>query len=171
MAIDFGTSRPGVSFAFQDYNLGRSGKSGVTLQATATVAQIQAQALALEAIYAQLSDAFIVAGSVSLRGIQTDPLLAGQPPATSQLGRKGVFVFETDEGTTATYEIPSIDRTLVLPGSKSINIDAPAVAAYIAFMLGGLAGLGGQPVTEAGIGLRRLRAAYERGDDEGRDRR
>lgn len=157
-----------VSFSVEDFN-GQRSTTEVSFPQTATVAEILAQVAVLEGIFAALTDGFLVSATINLRGRQTDDPGVGAPD-TSQVGRKGVFVFETEAGTTATYEIPSLDRGLVTRGSNAIDLADPAIVAYEGFMTDGIVGITGAPVTGAGIGLARLVRAYERGDDEGRRR-
>lgn len=117
---------------------------------------------AFEAVIAALTDGFIYTGGISRRFNQTDDPPAEGAPATSNVQRKGVFIFENSFGTYNKYTIPSIDRALVLPGSVQINRSAPAVAAYVALMTGGLAGVpGSTPSGGNGYDLVRLVDAYE----------
>lgn len=168
MPLTFAGRPVSVTFSIEDYN-GQRSTTEVSFPQTATVAEILAQANVLEGIFAALTDGFLVGASINLRGRQTDDPGVGAP-TTSQVGRKGVFVFETDAGTTATYEVPSLDRALVTRGSRAIDLEAAAIVAYEGFMTDGVVGITGAPVTGAGIGLARLVRAYERGDDEGRSR-
>lgn len=151
-----------LTIGIQDYNNERSTAS-IFLPADASLADIATNVAAFEAVYAAMTDGFIVSGGLSRPFNQTDPRPEFGGPATSNVQRKGVFVFENEFGTYNKYTIPSIDRALVLPGSTRIDVTAPAVAAYIALMTTAALGVlpGVRPIGGNGYQLVRLVDAYE----------
>lgn len=151
-----------LSFSVVDYNRERSSTS-VFLPATASLTDIAVNVAAFETVMAALTDGFVTGASLSRRFNQTDDPPISGGPATSNVQRAGVFVFENSFGTTNTYRIPSIDRTLVLPGSTEIDVTNAAVAAYVTLMTSAaLAVLPGvRPLGGNGYELVRLVAAYE----------
>lgn len=117
---------------------------------------------AFEAVLAGLTDGYITGGGLSRRFNQTDDPPAEGGIITSNVQRKGVFIFENSFGGYNKYTIPSIDRALVLPGGVQINRQAAAVQAYVTFMLSGLGGVAGStPIGGNGYDLVRLVDAYE----------
>lgn len=141
--------------------------ASVIFPGTLSIADLLLNLGAVEGAIAGLTNGFIVDGTITIDLRQTDPFGAG-PPESSDVERKGVFVFTTDAGTYAKYEIPSIDPSLVVDGSNVLDRANPAVQAYITLMTGGVAGLG-QPVTGAGIALDALFSAKKthRGSSQG----
>lgn len=150
-----------LSISVVDYNREVAGTS-IFLPTTFAIGDVVTNTAAFEAILAAMTDGFIKSGGVSRRLNQTDDPPVSGGPITSNVQRKGVFVFENSFGTYNTYQIPSIDRALVLPGSKDIDLANAAVVAYVAMMTGGLGGVtGSRPVGGNGYNLVRLAAAYE----------
>lgn len=151
-----------VTLGVEDYNAEDSTTS-IFLPPTADLTDISVNVAVFEAAIAGLTDGFITGGGLSRRFRQTDPLPAGGIPSTSNVQRKGVFIFENEFGTYNKYTIPSIDRALVQAGSTAINLSAPAVLAYIAAMTADLTGplAGIRVVGGNGYRLVRLVEAYE----------
>lgn len=150
-----------VSLSIVDYNNEDSTTSIYFPPAFSTV-EIITNVAAIEAVVAALTDGFIAGGGLSRRFNQTDDPDETGGPATSNVQRKGVFIFENEFGTFNTYQIPSIDRALVLPGTNKIDRTAAAVVAYAALMTGGLSGItGSRPQGGNGRNLVRLVDAYE----------
>lgn len=58
-----------------------------------------------------------------------------QPPEESDVERKGVFVWQASDRTTSKNEIPSINNTLVIDGTDTINTTAAAVSTFKAMMV------------------------------------
>lgn len=138
-----------VTLTFQDRDRNKR-TSTVNFPGTLTIADLAANLAAIEAAFAALSDAFIVDGTVTIDLVQTT-VAAGPPPETSDVERKGSFVFKTEAGTTAKLEIPSIANTLVVDDSNVIDRNDPAVQAFIGLVLNGIPPVVGEPVTGSGI--------------------
>lgn len=132
----------------------------------ATLAEVEAFLAAFEAAIAALTNGYIVGGSISIPLVQTTIPAEPLPPLGSDVQRKGTFVFRKADGTTAKFEVPSLDNTLVTPGGNIINPEAVPVAAYSAFMRNNavLGAVGGD-----GIALTELLSARKthRGDSRG----
>jgi hypothetical protein len=137
------------SLSMQDRDKNRSNAS-IAFSSTISIADLVTNLAAIEALVAALSDAYIVDGTISIDLRQTS-LPAVPPPETSDVERKGSFTFTTAvEGSFAKIEIPSISNGLVIDKTNLIDEANPAVAAFIAFMTGGLVGLTGNPVNGVG---------------------
>ena len=161
MPISLNSLPTEINIGVRDFNNEDSGTS-VFFPAAGSLVDLAANVALVEAAIGALTDGFIYGGGLSRRFNQTDDPPAAGAPATSNVQRKGVFVFENEFGTYNTYQIPSIDRTLVLPGSAQINRASLAVISYVALMtspLGGVLGL--RPVGGNGRQLVRLVDAYE----------
>lgn len=155
----------------RDYN-NEDSTSSIFFPTASDLATVIAQAAAVEAVVAALTDGFIYGGGISRRFNQTDDPPETGIPNTSNVQRKGVFIFENEFGTYNTYTVPSIDRGLVIAGSKQINRSAPAVAAYVALMTSAVAGIGGlRAIGGNGRNLVRLVDAYEDSVDKPNGRR
>lgn len=150
-----------VNIGVRDFNNEDSGTS-VFFPAAGSILDVAVNVALIEAAIAGLTDGFIYGGGLSRRFNQTDDPPALGAPISSNVQRKGIFIFENEFGTYNTYQIPSIDRALVLPGSVQINRAAPAVLAYVGIMTSALAGIVGlRPVGGNGRQLVRLVDAYE----------
>lgn len=57
------------------------------------------------------------------------------PPEESDVERKGVFVWASQDRTTSKCEIPSFRSTLVIDGTETINTTDAAVVAFKAMMV------------------------------------
>lgn len=170
MPLSIGDLPTELAVSVEDYNLETS-TSSVFFANSFGLPDIIANTAAVEAILANLTDGNIVGASLSRRFTQTTIDPDGLSDQTSNVQRKGVFVFANEFGTTNTYFIPSIDRTLLLPGTRNLNRSAAAIQAYVAFMTGGLAGVtGSRPVGGNGRQLTRLLEAYEIGTSVPRGR-
>jgi hypothetical protein len=101
---------------------------------------------AFGALVSPLSDAVLVGYSLSRGG--TD-YAAPDAAETSDVERKGVFTFKADNGQVLRVSVPSIKNSLVINKTNIINTGDTAVAAFIAFITGGILGVG-QPVTNGG---------------------
>lgn len=160
-----------ITIGVRDFNNEDSGTS-IFFPAASELDTVTAQVAAMELVVAGLTDGFIYGGGLSRRFNQTtDPPPEGAPIG-SQVQRKGVFIFENEFGTYNTYTIPSIARTLILPGGRQINRAAPAVQAYVALMTSAVAGIGGlRAIGGNGRLLTRLVDAYEDSVDKPNGRR
>lgn len=151
-----------LTFAIQDFN-NEDSTTSVFVPANASLTDLAVNVAAFETVIAGITDGFIVGGGLSRRFNQTDPRPDFTTVRTSNVQRKGVFIFENSFGTYNTYTIPSLDRSLVLPNSDRIDVLNPAVAAYIALMttaaLQPLPGV--RPIGGNGYQLVRLVDAYE----------
>lgn len=58
-----------------------------------------------------------------------------QPPEESDVERKGVFVWVSDDRTTSKNEIPSLKNTLVLDGTDFINTTDSNVVTFMNMMI------------------------------------
>lgn len=119
-----------------------------------TVVDMEAQVQAFAAVVAGLTDGFITGANVSVPFVENTPPTE-LPPESSEVSRKGRFVFDTDIGRTATYEVPSIDPAIVTDNSRDgvIDVANPAVVAYATYM--------NTSVNGANVGLAGLREAYK----------
>ena len=151
-----------LTFSVEDFNNEESTTS-VYVPANASLTDLAVNVALFEAAIAGITDGFIKGGGLSRRFNQTDPRPDFTAVRTSNVQRKGVFIFENSFGTTNTYTVPSLDRNLVLPNSSRIDVLNPAVAAYIALMTtAALAPLPGvRPIGGNGYQLVRLIDAYE----------
>lgn len=150
-----------ITIGVRDFN-NEDSSSSVFFPAAGSILDLSANIALVEAVFANLTDGFIYGGGLSRRYNQTDDPPAEGAPVSSNVQRKGVFIFENSFGTYNTYRIPSIDRALVLPGSVQIDRSDPAVIAFVNLMtnpLNGIAGL--RPVGGNGYQLVRLVDAYE----------
>lgn len=145
-----------MTLTIQDLD-GNKRTTSVIFPGTVTVADILANLAAVEAAVAGITNGFIVDGTVTIDLNQTDPFGAG-PPESSDVERKAAFVFTTEAGTYAKYEVPSVDPALVVDGSNVLDRANLAVQAYVTLMTGGLPAVG-NPVTGAGIPLEALFSA------------
>lgn len=160
-----------VTVGVRDYN-NEDSTASVFFPVGLALADIVGQIAPVEAVIAALTDGFIYGGGLSRRFNQTDDPPPEGAPISSDVQRKGVFVFENSFGTYNTYTIPSIDRALILAGSRQINRAAPAVAAYVALMTNQLAGVAGfRAIGGNGYNLVRLVDAYEDSRDKPNGRR
>lgn len=149
-----------LSVTVQDYT-GEKSDATVYFPANVAINLVIDELAAIQAIFAALTDGFIVGGTISQKLTQTDPFGVG-PPATSDVNRKGIFTFRNSGGTANKYEIPSIDRTLVGRGSNNLDQAADAIANYIDLMInGGVGALVSAPVTGAGLDIVALLSARE----------
>lgn len=142
-----------LSLQDRDKNKGRA---EITFPSTISVVDLTANLAAIEALVAALTNAYIVDGSISIDLKQTT-VNAGLPPESSDVERKGSFTFKTAvEGSLAKIEIPSIDPTVVIDKTNIIDESNVAVAAFIGFMTGGIAGLTGTPCNGPGNDITEL---------------
>lgn len=117
------------------------------------------------ALVGALSDAVLVGYSFSRGGWD---YAAAQAPESSDVERKGVFTVRADNGQVIRTSIPSIKNTLVVDGTNKINESDAAVAAFISYLLGGVAGVLA-PTSNAGGNPTQLINAYKmhRGSSKG----
>lgn len=101
---------------------------------------------AFGALVGALSDAVLVGYSFSRGGYDYAAAIA---PETSDVERKGSFSFRADNGQVLRVTVPSIKNTLVVDGTNKINESDAAVAAFIDYILNGVAGVLA-PTTNAG---------------------
>lgn len=160
-----------VTIGVRDFN-NEDSSASVFFPAALALADIVGQIAPVEAVIGALTDGFIYTGGLSRRFNQTDDPPAEGAPISSNVQRKGVFIFENSFGTYNKYTIPSIARSLVTPGTRQINRSAPAVAAYVALMTNALAGVAGfRAIGGNGYNLIRLVDAYEDSTDKPNGRR
>lgn len=119
-----------------------------------TVVDMEAQVQAFAAVVAAITNGFIVGATVSIPFVENAPPTE-LPPEASEVSRKGRFVFNTDIGRTATYDVPSIDPALVTDNNKGGAIDPAqaAVVAYTTYM--------NTSVNGSNVGIGTLREAYK----------
>lgn len=150
-----------MTIGIRDFN-NEDSTTSIFFPAASELDTVNNQAAAMEVVIAGLTDGFIYGGGLSRRFNQTSDPGPDGAPATSNVQRKGVFIFENEFGTYNTYTVPSIARSLVLPGSIQINRAAAAVQAYVAIMTSAVAGIGGlRAIGGNGRNLVRLVDAYE----------
>lgn len=77
-----------------------------------------------------LTDAVVVGISINQSYYDDAP---ATPPSTSNVERKGSFTFRADNGLTMNIQVPSIDRSLVVPGSHLLT--GAAVDAFVAMVV------------------------------------
>lgn len=143
------------SLTLQDRDRNK-GRCEIVFPAAISIVDLVTNLGAIEALVAALSDAYIVDGTIGIDLRQTT-VNADPPPETSDVERKGSFIFKTAvEGSLAKIEIPSFDNTLVVDLTNTIDINNVAVAAFTSFMTGGLAGLTGAPVNGVGNDITEL---------------
>jgi sulfur carrier protein ThiS len=139
-----------VTVTVQDLD-GNQRPASITFPGSLTIVDILANLAATEAVVAALTNGAVVGGSVTVSLTQTSAFVA--PPESSDVERKGSFIFKTAADTTAKYEIPSIDPALVVDGSNIIDPANIAVAGYAAFMVNGYPGAANGPITAAGTSI------------------
>lgn len=160
-----------ITVGVRDYN-NEDSTTSVFFPTAAELATVTGQIAGVEAVIAALTDGFIYGGGLSRRFNQTNDPPAEGAPQSSNVQRKGVFVFENSFGTTNKYTIPSIARGLVNPGTRQIDRTDPAVIAYVAMMTSAVVGLGGlRAIGGNGYNLVRLVDAYEDSTDKPNGRR
>jgi len=81
-----------------------------------------------------LTDGVIVGWGLSLGAIETAPAAA---PSTSDVERKGTFMFRDTAGRPVTVQVPSISNALVVAGDNALDLTATAVDNFIDAMVGG----------------------------------
>lgn len=150
-----------VTIGVRDYN-NEDATTSVFYPAAGSILDLSVNVALVEAAIAGLTDGFIYGGGLSRRYNQTDDPPPTGAPATSNVQRKGVFIFENSFGGYNTYRIPSISRAVVLPGSNKIDRENSAVQDYVTLMLSALNGVVGlRPTGGNGYQLVRLVDAYE----------
>lgn len=159
MPLERISSPVGLSITVEDYN-GEQAVTEVFYPNGVDLDGLLAEIATIEAAVAALSDGLIVGGGITIPLIQTTAPPA-QRPASSNVQRKGKFVFRNAAGTYNTYQIPSIDRALVQEGSNAIIVGDAAVQAYINLLLNGFAPLATPAVGGGGQDLSRFVRAYE----------
>jgi hypothetical protein len=75
-----------------------------------------------------LSDAVITGWSINSTSTDLAPAV---PAETSDVERKGVFVFQAANGASYTLQIPSIKNTLVIDGTNVIDQANAAVTTFV----------------------------------------
>jgi hypothetical protein len=97
-----------------------------------TIANIQAEVegTIIPAIQG-LSDAVVVAWTISFFANDLEFNPATDAPETSDVERKGVFVFTNGAFSTTKYEVPSVKNTLVIDGTNKLNMADPLVSAFV----------------------------------------
>lgn len=132
------------------------GRAEISFPSTISIVDLVTNLTAIEALIAALTDGYIVDGTIGIDLRQTT--VAGTPPPeTSDVERKGSFVFKTAvEGSFAKIEVPSFVNTAVIDKTNLIDESNVAVAAFVAFMTGGLGGLTGAPVNGPGNDITEL---------------
>lgn len=159
MALTMGDRPTGMTFSIKDWNKNVRSTTMYWPQAFTSI-QLAAGLAATEAAIQGITDGLIVGGSVVFELISDVPQNA---PAdiTSDVERKGSFVFDLENGETAKYEIPSLDKNLVYQGTNEINPNAAAVLAYVGLMLNGFPGADNGPVSGGGSPIIGLRSAKQ----------
>lgn len=136
---------------------GNKRTTSIIFPGTLSIADLILNLAAVEAAVAGITNGYIVDGTITIDLVQTT-VEAEPPPESSDVERKGTFVFLTDAGTYAKYEVPSVDPALVVDGSNVLNRADPAVVTYVNLMTG-LNGVIGDVVTGAGIPIASLFSA------------
>lgn len=89
-----------------------------------------------------ISDAVVSGFSIATGASETDPAVLAGAPETSDVERKGSFVFRAANGATMALEVPSVRNTLVVDGTNVLDKNDADVAAFIAaFLTAGVDGL------------------------------
>lgn len=169
MPLNIGTAPISMSVTVRDYN-NEEATTEVFFPQAVGVDNLAAEVAAVEAVIAGLTDGWIVGGGITLPLIQTDQQ-SGPPPITSNVQRKGRFLFRNAAGSYNTYQVPSVDRDLIVPGTDEIDLTALAVQAYVGLMLNGIPALTAPPVGGGGQDLLTLIRAYEYTSQGSRRRR
>jgi hypothetical protein len=157
------------NLTFEDRDKNKS-RSQIQFPSTVTIADLAANLATIEGLFAALSNAYIVDGTISIDLRQTTVPTEPAPEA-SDVERKGVFTFATTvENSFAKIEIPSVANEFVVDGTNRLNLLSPTVAAFVAFMIEGLPGnLTGEPVNGPGNSITKLLTAKKihRGSGKG----
>lgn len=154
-----------LSLSFQDRNDNVSHTSILLSDAIVLDDVVAALDGAFGALFSGISDATLVGYNLSRGGRD---YTAAAPGANSEVERKGSFSMLADNGQTTTMQVPSIRQTLVTPKTNQIDVTSPAVAAFIAYLEGGIVGVA-QPVTNAGANIVKVTRAEQthRGSSKG----
>lgn len=160
MAI-VGEPRYVVTATFKDRDNNKS-SFGFNLNSTLSNLAVEEAALDIAAAAAAISNALIVGVSINRSYVETANI-ALAAPESSDVERKAVYVFQTDEGQTVTVQIPSVDNTKVVDGTNILNPADAAVIAFGTLFLDTGLGVGNSPITVSGEDLTSLaRPAYKR---------
>lgn len=109
---------------------------------------------AMRALLASITGCAVVSQAVTYSQFDTTPEL---PKAGSRVERKGVFVFRTAAGKTASYQVPGIEGNMVLKTGR-VDEDSPEVAAFV----NGIIVAGAIFSDSNGVDIVSLSKAYER---------
>lgn len=146
------TARVSIFFVDRDNN---KGVTSVWYGSDNTLANIVAEVEGtLIPALAGMSDAVIDGYTVNFGAV--DPAVSSaDAPETSDVERKGSFVFKSDNGQIVSAQVPSIKNSLVVDGTNVINpTDALTIAYVDAMTTAGLDGL--LPTTNIGADLASL---------------
>lgn len=154
-----------LSFTLQDLDLNKRGFTIRLPDGIVVDDVVAALSGTFQTLLAGISDAVLVGYSLSKSAY--DPA-AVDAPESSDVERKGSFVFRATNNQLGKMEVPSIKNTLVINKTNQIDTDNAAVAAFVDFILNGLVGLG-QPVTNTGASYTSLVSAEKihRGSSRG----
>lgn len=143
-----GTLTYDTTLVFQDRDKNTASVSA-RFDSALTASGLETELLALGAAIAAVVDSVLVAISYTRTLQEIDQTVLNSAPETSDVERKGVFVFNTSYGTNSKMELPSIKNTLVVDGSNIINMADAAVIAFLAAVAPGTPGAA-SPLDPAG---------------------
>lgn len=116
-----------ITYTFRDRD-DNAGSATVFVDTTLDYVALETKAAALAASIGALSDAPITQYTIS--ALYVDPA-APTPPETSDVERKGRFVFDLDDTRVTSVSVPSFKNTLVIDDSNLINVSDPLVATFV----------------------------------------
>lgn len=135
-------------------------KSDVSVQLASTVSAANAEAFALE--FANRV-ALLINGAIrSLNVTRRYQDIGAVAFATSEVERKGQFVFGTSAGTAAVVSVPSVVNNVLATNQLDIDLDDPAVSAFTSLLITGV-DIGGTviiPINAQGTYVK-VRKAYK----------
>lgn len=150
-----------VTATFKDRD-NNKGSFSFNLNSSLSNLALEEAALDIAAAGAGVSNALLVGLSINRSYVETTNI-AAQAPEASDVERKAVYVFQTDEGQTVTVQIPSVDNTKVVDGTNILNPADAAVLAFSTLFLDTGLGAANSPITVSGEDLTSLaRPAYKR---------
>jgi len=150
-----------VTATFKDRDNNKS-SFGFNLLSSLSNLQVEEAALDIALAAAAVSNALLIGLGINRNYVETANI-ALQAPEASDVERKAVYVFQTEEGQVVTVQIPSVDNTLVIDGSNILNPAAAAVVAFSTLFLDTGLGVGNSPITVSGEDITSLKTpAYKR---------
>lgn len=152
-----------VTYTFQFEDRDRNKRScalSFLLPDTTTLANIVAYGDVVAAELVPLSNANYLGLSLAIN-TRESVVPAGLAVEASDVERKGLFSFFNIGGGVSSFQIPSIDNTLVTDETQRIATGQDAVDDFIAVVLNGPPGLGNGAGTATGLNFEAFKEAFK----------